>query len=55
MPSSDPVERYESRSGTSMLKAGVGSLCEKPPIWNSENDAGCSVSHSASAAAIFIG
>ena len=27
----------------------------KPPIWKSENAAGCSVSHSASVAAIFIG
>ncbi len=27
----------------------------KPPIWKSENEAGCSVSQSASVAAIFIG
>ncbi len=27
----------------------------KPPIWNSENEAGCSVSQSASEAEIFIG
>ncbi len=38
-----------------MSKLGVWSSTEKPPIWNTENDAGCSVSQSASVAAIFIG
>ena len=38
-----------------MSKLGVWSSTVKPPIWNSENEAGCSVSHSASVAAIFIG
>ena len=38
-----------------MEKLGVWSSVVKPPIWKIENDAGCSVSHSASVAAIFIG
>ena len=38
-----------------MSKDGVWSSSVKPPIWKSENAAGCSVSHSASEAAIFIG
>ena len=38
-----------------MSKLGVWSSCVKPPIWKSENDAGSSVSQSASEAAIFIG
>ena len=38
-----------------MSNEGVWSSSVKPPIWKSENAAGCSVSQSASAAAIFIG
>ena len=43
------------QAGTSIEKLGVWSCSVKPPIWKSENAAGCSVSQSASAAAIFIG
>src|SRR5262249_40233220 len=42
-------------SGISMLKVGVGSCEEKPPIWNSENGQCVHVFHCASAAEIFIG
>ena len=38
-----------------MSKLGVWSSSLNPPIWKSENAAGCSVSQSASVAAIFIG
>ena len=38
-----------------MSNDGVWSSSVKPPIWKSENPAGCSVSQSASVAAIFIG
>ena len=45
----------QSRSGISIEKLGVWSLCVKPPIWNSENEQCEQVSHCASDAAIFIG
>ena len=54
-PSNEFVARNESRPGISMSNDGVWSSSVKPPIWKSENAAGCSVSHSASVAAIFIG
>ena len=38
-----------------MSNDGVWSSSVKPPIWKRENAAGCSVSQSASTAAIFIG
>ena len=41
-PSKSPVARNESSRGISMSKLGVWSSWEKPPIWKSENEAGCS-------------
>ena len=59
MPTTSPlnelVARNERSPGISMSNDGVWSSSVKPPIWKSENAAGCSVSHSASVAAIFIG
>ena len=55
LPSNELVARNDSRPGISMSNDGVWSSSVKPPIWKRENPAGCSVSQSASTAAIFIG
>ena len=53
LPSKVPVARNESRYGIRIEK--TSSDPSSVPIVKIENDAGCSVFHSASAAAIFIG
>src|SRR6478609_10101841 len=55
LPWNEFVARNDSRPGISTEYVGVGSSDDQPPIWNSENEAGCWVVHSASVEAIFIG